>query len=100
MATCFEVGFYMGLFRCHDKVVLRSHQGQNSSKWLKITFFAQLHSLGMSKMIENNINLNTATQHNRPTHTNTQHMYITHIRAIIRLWYTKIGHHHQNLEYP
>ena len=21
-------------------------------------------------------------------------------RAIIRLWYTKIGHHHQNLEYP
>ena len=22
------------------------------------------------------------------------------IWAIIRLWYTKIGHHHQNLEYP
>ena len=57
------LGFIWVLFWGHDKVVWRSHQGQNSSKWLKITFFSQLHSLGMCKMVENHINLNTATQH-------------------------------------
>ena len=61
-----RLGFIWVLFRGHDKVIWRSHRGQNSSKWLKylsFTFTFNYIHLGLSKMVENHLDLNTDTQH-------------------------------------